>query len=149
MATRNAWAAALLLLVIPGLAAQQGVPEQPSYKTGVEVVTVDVGVIDRQGQPVRGLATNDFTVTVAGQPRRVVSAEYVEHASVQRLMSAGRDIVPVSSNCVPGVSFWATQGWLNHVARTVSEPSPTLTPRRIGRRTIAASWSPPKSSPKA
>ncbi len=98
MATRNAWAAALLLLVIPGLAAQQGVPEQPSYKTGVEVVTVDVGVIDRQGQPVRGLATNDFTVTVAGQPRRVVSAEYVEHASVQRLMSAGRDIVPVSSN---------------------------------------------------
>ena len=57
------------------LGAQQA--PVPTFKSGVELVTVDVGVVDRQGQPVRGLAPGDFSVTVGGQPRKVVSAEYV------------------------------------------------------------------------
>ena len=60
------------------LGPQAQAPQTPTFKTGVELVTVDVGVIDRQGQPMRGLAAGDFTVTVAGQPRRVVSAEFVD-----------------------------------------------------------------------
>ena len=59
--------------------AQQAQPGQtPTFRSGVELVTVDVGVVDRQGQPMRGLTAADFTVTVAGQPRRVVSAEFVD-----------------------------------------------------------------------
>jgi VWFA-related protein len=56
--------------------AQPG--QTPTFRSGVELVTVDVGVLDRQGQPVRGLTTSDFTVMVAGQPRRVVNAEFVD-----------------------------------------------------------------------
>ena len=56
--------------------AQSG--QTPTFRSGVELVTVDVGVVDRQGQPVRGLTTSDFTVMVAGQPRRVVNAEFVD-----------------------------------------------------------------------
>ena len=59
--------------------AQQAQPGQtPTFRSGVELVTVDVGVVDRQGQPMRGLTAGDFTVTVAGQPRRVVNAEFVD-----------------------------------------------------------------------
>src|SRR5215207_10665575 len=46
--------------------AQQG--QTPTFRSGVELVTVDVGVVDRQGQPMRGLTASDFTVMVAGQP---------------------------------------------------------------------------------
>jgi hypothetical protein len=40
-------------------------------------VTVDVGVFDGQGQPVKGLGAGDFVVKVKGQVRRVVGAELV------------------------------------------------------------------------
>ena len=65
----------------PLLAGRQVRPEQaPTFRSGVEVVTIDVGVVDRQGQPLRGLGPADFTVSVGGQPRRVVSAEFVDTA---------------------------------------------------------------------
>ena len=56
-------------------AAQQPLPE---FRSGVELVAVDVRVLDRQGQPVRGLAPGDFTVSVANRRRRVVSADFVD-----------------------------------------------------------------------
>src|SRR5688572_9967233 len=52
--------------------------QTPTFRSGVELVTVDVGVVDRTGQPMRGLTAGDFTVTVAGQPRRIVNAEFVD-----------------------------------------------------------------------
>ena len=66
----------------PRLAAQQAGAEQtPAFRSGIEVVSVDVAVLDRQGQPRRGLAPGDFAVTVGGRPRRVVSAEFIERAA--------------------------------------------------------------------
>ena len=58
--------------------AQQSTDQAPVFRSGVELVTVDVGVVDRQGQPTRGLGPSDFVVTVGGQPRRVVSAQFVD-----------------------------------------------------------------------
>jgi tetratricopeptide (TPR) repeat protein len=40
-------------------------------------VTIDVGVFDGQGQPVRGLSAGDFVVKVKGQARTVTGAELV------------------------------------------------------------------------
>lgn len=52
---------ALVALGGPPLSAQQTGNEQtPAFRSGIEVVTVDVGVVDRRGQPVRGLAPADF-----------------------------------------------------------------------------------------
>jgi VWFA-related protein len=62
----------------PAPAPAPGSGQMPTFRSGVELVTIDVGVVDRQGQPVRGLTSGDFTVTVAGQPRRVVNAEFVD-----------------------------------------------------------------------
>lgn len=83
-------AAAVGLEGIPVLSAQQPRPEQiPSFRSGVEVVTIDVTVVDKQGQPQRGLTPADFTVLVAGQPRRVVTAEFIDR-SAQAIAAAPR-----------------------------------------------------------
>jgi len=64
------------------LSAQQPRAEQvPSFRSGVEVVTIDVSVVDKQGQPQRGLTPADFMVTVAGQPRHIVTAEFVDRTA--------------------------------------------------------------------
>lgn len=54
--------------------------DQPAatFKAGVELVTVDVSVSDKNGQPVRDLLAHDFTVKVDGKLRRVVSAQHVQ-----------------------------------------------------------------------
>ena len=51
--------------------------QPPVFRSGVEVMEVDVTVVDAKGMPLRDLRAPDFTVTVDGQPRRVISAEFI------------------------------------------------------------------------
>lgn len=57
------------------MAAQQQAP--PRFQSSVELNSVDVNVVDDRGQPMTDLVPGDFVVRVDGQPRRVVSAEWV------------------------------------------------------------------------
>ena len=75
----------------------------PAFRSGVELVTIDVGVVDRQGLPVRGLAPTDFTVTVGGETRRVVTAEFVELGGTQSDPRTLREASVISSNEGGGV----------------------------------------------
>ena len=59
--------------LVASLAAQQ----QPTFRGGVDLMSVDVVVLDKAGMPVTSLAAEDFGVTFAKKPRRVVAAEYV------------------------------------------------------------------------
>jgi VWFA-related protein len=65
--------------------SQQGAPagsppaqELQTFRTRVELVSVDVNVVDREGRPQSGLGADDFQVTVDGKPRRVQTAEFVD-----------------------------------------------------------------------
>src|SRR5688500_9586634 len=49
----------------------------PTFRTGVDVIAVDVAVVDDRGKPVADLLPPDFAVKIDGQLRRVVSAEQV------------------------------------------------------------------------
>lgn len=49
-----------------GVGARQTAP-QTKFRTGIELVTLDVSVLDRARQPVRGLTAADFTVLEDGQ----------------------------------------------------------------------------------
>jgi VWFA-related protein len=49
----------------------------PTFRTGVDVVAVDVSVVDGSGKPVSDLLAPDFVVKIDGQPRRIVSADHV------------------------------------------------------------------------
>ncbi len=53
-------------------------PEQgPTFRTGIDLVMVDVGVSDERGRPVSDLLAPDFVVKIDGEVRKVVSAEHV------------------------------------------------------------------------
>src|SRR5262245_17993632 len=54
-------------------------PQQPTFRTGVDVITVDVGAVDGRGQPVTDLHAPEFTVKIDGQVRRVVTADLVKY----------------------------------------------------------------------
>ena len=69
----------------PAPSQGQGAPpttadgQQPTFRTGVDVITVDVGAVDGRGQPVTDLHAPEFTVKIDGQARRVVSADLVKY----------------------------------------------------------------------
>ena len=68
------------LLPVALLSAAVAWPSQESgqvFPSRVELVAVDLIVVDGNGRPVRDLAPADFRVEVGGNPRRVVSAEFV------------------------------------------------------------------------
>lgn len=52
-------------------------PAQPTFRTAVDLVPVDVNVLDDSGKPVPDLKAEDFVLKVDGMPRRVVSVQYV------------------------------------------------------------------------
>ncbi|MBI3491012.1 MAG: VWA domain-containing protein [Acidobacteria bacterium] len=53
-------------------------PQQPPrFQSSVEVTSLDVAVVDDRGKPIADLTPADFVVRIEGNPRRVVSAEWV------------------------------------------------------------------------
>jgi len=78
--------AALACAAVLAAAAQapppQGPPPQaPAFRSGIDLVTVDVTVLARSGQPVATLKAEDFTLLVDGSPRPIVSARLVDAAT--------------------------------------------------------------------
>jgi VWFA-related protein len=65
--------------------------QPPAFRSGVEVLEVDVTVVDSRGNPVTDLRGPEFSVTVDGQPRRVVSAEYIA------------DVLPANKRTAPKI----------------------------------------------
>jgi VWFA-related protein len=74
----------------PAQAPSPAPPQAPSpdpqvppvaFEVGVELVTVDVSVVDRDGKPVRGLTRDDFELEVDGAPRVIASAQFVEQSA--------------------------------------------------------------------
>lgn len=63
-----AWLSALCALLI----AQS----QPTFRTQVELLRLDVSVVDKSGQPVRDLGADDFIVKIDGKPRAVSFARF-------------------------------------------------------------------------
>jgi VWFA-related protein len=54
--------------------------QQPVFREGTERIVIDAAVVDKEGAPVSGLTANDFTLTIDGVPRRVLSAEFVSQS---------------------------------------------------------------------
>ncbi len=71
--------AGLLPIVLAAVTASAGPQQEPAqlFPSRVELVAVELIVVDGSGRPVRDLAPADFRVEVAGQPRQVLSAEFV------------------------------------------------------------------------
>ncbi len=99
---------ALWLVALGGSPAgrQAPPPRIPTFRTGVDVVQIDVSVLDKDRRPVRGLTAADFTVLEDGKPRPVVAFSTVELPPLPPLPSAragGAETVPpdVTRNDLP------------------------------------------------
>ena len=61
----------------PAQQASQQPPPPTKFRTGIDLIAVDVQVIDRDGHPVVDLGPDKFEVTINGKRRRVVTAELI------------------------------------------------------------------------
>lgn len=61
------------------LAAVVSAPQQPVFRSGVELVQVEVVVTDKNSAPVRGFTRDDFTVLDRGTPQAVATFDEVRH----------------------------------------------------------------------
>ncbi len=70
----------ILAGVLASLALSQAPaqPPLPKFRTGVDVVLLDVTVLDRDRRPVRGLQAADFTVLEDGTPQPIVTFEELD-----------------------------------------------------------------------
>jgi VWFA-related protein len=62
------------------LVAQVQPPNQqlPTFRTGVDIVQLDVTVLDADRRPVRGLTADDFTILEKGKPQPIVAFSAVD-----------------------------------------------------------------------
>jgi VWFA-related protein len=71
--------AAVALAIVLAQQAQRPMPaSQPTFKSGIDVVHVDVSVLDKDRHAVRGLGPDDFVVREDGKVRPIVAFTPVE-----------------------------------------------------------------------
>jgi VWFA-related protein len=78
------------------VAAQQ----TPTFRSATDVIAVDVQVVDGDGQPIEGLRPEQFTVTINGSKRRVLSAALVGTTRASRTSS----FLPSAATTAPPVA---------------------------------------------
>jgi VWFA-related protein len=64
--------------IAPDPPARYQAQQRPVFRTGVDLVTIDVTVVDGTGRPVRELAPGDFIVTLEGQRRPVQALDFLQ-----------------------------------------------------------------------
>jgi hypothetical protein len=76
---------------------------QATFKTGVEVVRLDVTVLDHDRRPLRGLTADDFVVLEKGKPQPIVDVVPVEvpvarESTAAWMRDAGSDVASNESD---------------------------------------------------
>ncbi|HVL69239.1 MAG TPA: VWA domain-containing protein [Vicinamibacterales bacterium] len=73
------WQVAGIVVVPVLLASAVAAQQPPTFRSRVDLITVDATVLDREGRPLRGLGPDDFRLQVDGEPRKIVSVQYVSY----------------------------------------------------------------------
>ncbi len=67
---------AITTFAMPLLAAEREQQPAAAFRAGIDLITLEATVLDRDGVPARDLQPGDFTVTVGGRSRKVVFADF-------------------------------------------------------------------------
>ena len=77
-----------LAVALTGASVAVVAQNPPQFKAGVELVSVDVQVVDKDGKPIAGIKPEDFEVTIDGRKRTVVSAQLIQYQSAAQVAAA-------------------------------------------------------------
>jgi VWFA-related protein len=86
--------AVLFCLLAGGFVALDAQDNRQTFRSGVDVIQLDVSVLDRARRPVVGLKAEDFTVLENGKSQPIVSVEETDAAERDPLPSAWMRYVP-------------------------------------------------------
>ena len=67
----------LFVVAVSVTLSAQTAQQQPTFRSGVDLIQVDVTVIDDDSRPIADLQASDFSVSIDGETRRVVQAQFV------------------------------------------------------------------------
>ena len=67
----------LWVIAATAVLSAQTLQQRPTFRAGVDLIEVDVTVVDGDSYPITDLEASDFSVTVDGDSRRVVQAQFV------------------------------------------------------------------------
>lgn len=102
LAAALALVAATYAVVVQGFSpARRLATQQPTFRSGVDLVQVDVVVVDKEGHPIRGLKQTDFTVLDRGKPQTIAAFQELDRdraAEPPSLPIARATRLDVSSN---------------------------------------------------
>src|SRR4051794_17496192 len=88
-------------IALPGQGQDATQKPPTTFRSGLDLIAIDVQVIDRDGIPVEGLGPDKFEVTINGRKRRVVSADLVESRSALTLTPAERAAASGGPTVIP------------------------------------------------
>jgi VWFA-related protein len=88
----------LALTSIAGVAVATVAGQPPTFKSGIDLLRLDVTVVADDGTPVKDLTAFDFAVEVNGQTRPVRSAQFVSFGSAERIAH------PIEPEAAPQIS---------------------------------------------
>lgn len=76
----------------------------PVFRSGIDVLSVEASVLDKDGKPITDLKTEDFIVTVGGKPRRVRDSRFYNNGGIESITHAGdpSPTAPVSNSTDDG-----------------------------------------------
>jgi VWFA-related protein len=129
-------AAAVVLCTIPFGSGARTQEPPPQFRTGVDVIRLDVTVLDRNRRPIRGLTQADFTILEDGRPQPIVALDEIVVPEPENATAAWtRDIAPdVRTNSVP------TEGRLIVLvlddATMPMDPTMVATTKRVAARVV-------------
>jgi VWFA-related protein len=86
------------------------IAQEPLFRSSVDVIAVDVQVVDGDGSPIDALPANAFEVSIKGQRRKVISAEFVRHAFVDAPKASKQSQQLTAVVAEPSVSVASSRG---------------------------------------
>jgi VWFA-related protein len=89
---------ALLAAILATSVASSPRAQQPTFKSGVDLIRLDVNVVSDDGTPVKDLTPDDFDVKVNGKPAPVRALQFLDFARTERTASEQARYRDVSTN---------------------------------------------------
>jgi VWFA-related protein len=138
---RTLLASAFLLTTSPRVSSELQGQESPQFRSGVELVQLDVSVLDRDRRPLTGLTAGDFTLLENGRRRPIRTFTSVQvSAQAPSSVASRAEAAPAPPSDVVDNRRAGQDGRVVVILmdRSIPTGEPTVTARRIATTAVEA-----------